>query len=557
MPSSSRTRRRSDSVRGLMPGHARSSSLKRRGPSDRSWSMTAVHFAPMISAVHATEHCSSCTGRMVRIRTFYATGRTPSTALPVRGWLAARCEPTPKSWPRPSDSGCCACAGSVVSRNGTSRHRVCRTRTSRASRRATGHRRPMRSRKIASRLGVSAEYLATGRELPPAGDRELRLGDAELRLRLGDPGAAEEAIREVLADARAVGDAPVAHRALVALAIAADRRDRPREVVELFEEVVESERPPIVDAPEVYALLGRSYDALGEVARAASLFTRCLTELRGAESVDPILCVRFATHLSTALADAGDTAGAERALADALARADAVTERYTLIRLYWSLGRFHAERGLRRVHSTMCAARSLCSRRPRTRSNWPGRTSSRPRFSSTGPAHRRHGGISTGRRAWGCMRRASTSGLLNIEQAKLDLELGDEEPARQRAVDALGVLETVGSLVPGSAWRALADVLEAVGEHEPPSPSGRRAVRRRSSGRRASSRPPRRRRAPKERTRTGLGRGRRGRRGTPGRASRDTPRRVRARRARPSWRVLSRRRSAPARDATRRGRRAS
>src|SRR5215211_4086048 len=345
MPSSSRTRRRSDSVRGLMPGHARSSSLKRRGPSDRSWSMTAVHFAPMISAVHATEHCSSCTGRMVRIRTFYATGRTPSTALPVRGWLAARCEPTPESWPRPSDSGCCACAGSVVSRNGTSRHRVCRTRTSRASRRDTGHRRPMRSRKIASRLGVSAEYLATGRELPPAGDRELRLGDAELRLRLGDPGAAEEAIREVLADARAVGDAPVAHRALVALAIAADRRDRPREVVELFEEVVESERPPIVDAPEVYALLGRSYDALGEVARAASLFTRCLTELRGAESVDPILCVRFATHLSTALADAGDTAGAERALADALARADAVTERYTLIRLYWSLGRFYAERG--------------------------------------------------------------------------------------------------------------------------------------------------------------------------------------------------------------------
>jgi hypothetical protein len=32
--------------------------------------MTAVHFAPMMSAVHATEHCSSCTGLIVRMDGF-------------------------------------------------------------------------------------------------------------------------------------------------------------------------------------------------------------------------------------------------------------------------------------------------------------------------------------------------------------------------------------------------------------------------------------------------------------------------------------------------------
>src|SRR3954452_7149348 len=46
--------RRSESVRGLMPGHACSSCMKRRGPSERSWTINGVHFVAMISAVAAT-----------------------------------------------------------------------------------------------------------------------------------------------------------------------------------------------------------------------------------------------------------------------------------------------------------------------------------------------------------------------------------------------------------------------------------------------------------------------------------------------------------------------
>src|SRR4029079_15459436 len=72
MPSCSRTRSRSDSVRGLMPGQERSSSEKRRGPSDMSWTITAVHLAPMMSAVQATEQLASWTGRIVRMRSLYS-----------------------------------------------------------------------------------------------------------------------------------------------------------------------------------------------------------------------------------------------------------------------------------------------------------------------------------------------------------------------------------------------------------------------------------------------------------------------------------------------------
>src|SRR4051794_28367544 len=46
--------RRSESVRGLMPGQAFSSCMKRRRPSERSWTISGVHLVAMIFAVAAT-----------------------------------------------------------------------------------------------------------------------------------------------------------------------------------------------------------------------------------------------------------------------------------------------------------------------------------------------------------------------------------------------------------------------------------------------------------------------------------------------------------------------
>ena len=46
-------------------------------------------------------------------------------------------------------------------------------------------------RRLAAKLGVSADYLETGSDLDPDGERELTLGDLELAVRLGDAAAAE------------------------------------------------------------------------------------------------------------------------------------------------------------------------------------------------------------------------------------------------------------------------------------------------------------------------------------------------------------------------------
>src|SRR3569623_2147368 len=71
-------------------------------------------------------------------------------------------------------------------------------------------------RRLAAKLGVSADYLETGSDLDPDGERERKRGDLELAVRLGDAAAAEEGLRDVLAQAEAAGDKHCIWRARVA-----------------------------------------------------------------------------------------------------------------------------------------------------------------------------------------------------------------------------------------------------------------------------------------------------------------------------------------------------
>src|SRR5947207_1238156 len=76
-------------------------------------------------------------------------------------------------------------------------------------------------RKLAQKLQVSVEFLETGRDIREVDDRELKLSDAELQLRLeSDTGAAEQKLEEVLADATAAGDRVSASRAAIGLGLA-------------------------------------------------------------------------------------------------------------------------------------------------------------------------------------------------------------------------------------------------------------------------------------------------------------------------------------------------
>src|SRR5688500_14775687 len=62
-------------------------------------------------------------------------------------------------------------------------------------------------RMLARSLGVSPEYLETGSELRDVDERELRLADAELQLRIGgEPEAANEAFAALAREANDAGE---------------------------------------------------------------------------------------------------------------------------------------------------------------------------------------------------------------------------------------------------------------------------------------------------------------------------------------------------------------
>src|SRR5215475_99549 len=69
-------------------------------------------------------------------------------------------------------------------------------------------------RMLARKLGVSADYLETGSEIRESDERELRIADAELELRLAkQPADAEAKLEQLRDDAVAAGDSVAASRA--------------------------------------------------------------------------------------------------------------------------------------------------------------------------------------------------------------------------------------------------------------------------------------------------------------------------------------------------------
>ena len=124
-------------------------------------------------------------------------------------------------------------------------------------------------RKLAQKLGVSVEYLETGRDIRDVDARELKLADAELQLRLeSDTSSAEQKLEEVRVEASASGDPLSAGRAAIGLGLAAAQRGNHLDAVERLESALEYDRVAPHLRPDLYATLGQSYAALGAPDRA-------------------------------------------------------------------------------------------------------------------------------------------------------------------------------------------------------------------------------------------------------------------------------------------------
>jgi len=191
---------------------------------------------------------------------------------------------------------------------------------------------------FAKRLGVTPEYLATGR---PAGeDVSSELLEAEVSLRLGDENRAAQLYEAARADA----DSPSAlAQVQLGLGRLALRRDQIEQGIDLLEQAVLSGELTPGDASAAANALGRGYVMLSRYDEAFAIFKRFLDEAR--RRGDRFDEVRFSVLLANAYIDHGDYGRAHATLGEVLDVARQTVDPLLRASLYWSQSRAHLSQG--------------------------------------------------------------------------------------------------------------------------------------------------------------------------------------------------------------------
>ena len=193
-------------------------------------------------------------------------------------------------------------------------------------------------REFGKRLGVSADFLATGSA--DVDELSSEFLEAEVALRLGDgPRAAE-----IYEAARDRADSPAASaRATLGLGRLAAGRGETRRAISLLEEALGSGELAPGDASAAANALGRIYASQSRFDEAFGLFERFLSEAR--RRGDKFEEVRFALLLANAYVDHGDYARAHATLGEVIDLARGTADPMFRASLYWSQSRVHLEQG--------------------------------------------------------------------------------------------------------------------------------------------------------------------------------------------------------------------
>jgi tetratricopeptide (TPR) repeat protein len=192
-------------------------------------------------------------------------------------------------------------------------------------------------REFGKRLGVSADYLATGSEIS---DLSSDLLEAEVSLQLGD----EQRARELYEAARDVADSAAAlARAQLGLGRLALRRGDIAAGIALLEGALDSGELAPGDASAAANALGRSFVAQSRFDEAFALFHRFLDDAR--DRGDQFEEVRFALLLANAYIDSGDFSRAHETLGEVLEVARKTADPMFRASVYWSQSRVHLARG--------------------------------------------------------------------------------------------------------------------------------------------------------------------------------------------------------------------
>lgn len=191
-------------------------------------------------------------------------------------------------------------------------------------------------REIGRRLGVSADYLATGSE-ESSSIREIGLVDAQLCHRLGDAAAAEDAYRQLLSRPQ---ETAVRRGALLGLAQLAMARGEARSALTFLEEFEGLGGPDTPVDPGAVETLAQALAASGDLAAALAVVERNL-----ARTEDPITRFRLTVVIANVLTDLRQLDRAEALIGDMLAEFGETADPIQLARCLWSQSRVQTVRG--------------------------------------------------------------------------------------------------------------------------------------------------------------------------------------------------------------------
>lgn len=301
--------------------------------------------------------------------------------------------------------------------------------------------------RLAARLGVSAQWLATG---VAAGD-DPDLVDAEVALRLGE---LEEARR--LYEARR--DEPSALAGLGQLAFREERLD---EAVGLLEQALA--RRPIMEDPAAVETLARAYAFSGAMENALALLEEALDAARADGS--PADELRFAVLLANALMDRGAFADAERMLARVIRLTAQMRDPTQQARLYWSQSRLHVQRG-ESLLAARYARRALDILEGAQANAYVAMAYHLLAFAEieTGNGEGALGLLADGRELFGPDMTERDDAKFALEEARALLSLRRKRQAARAAARALQLLDAIDPGDRGRAYVALGDVFAGVGD---------------------------------------------------------------------------------------------
>ena len=193
-------------------------------------------------------------------------------------------------------------------------------------------------RVLAQRLGVTPEYLESGVDIAPGEALELRLTDAELRLRLGDHSLeARHTLLVVLKEAQRAGQVEITTRAQVALGLASLAAGNQREAAQYLSVAVASPLVSPLMQTNVYVSLSKALRFLGRAEEAVRMLEEALDDPSCLLPEGVGVRLRLATYLSYALTDLGEFERARSVLEEL--DADAALDGHAQVTMHWSLAR--------------------------------------------------------------------------------------------------------------------------------------------------------------------------------------------------------------------------